>query len=173
MNCKEGNRNIIFQINTLLGQMDNETYARPLAIFKGSSLGQHFRHIMDFYHCLLKGASLGTVDYANRDRNLLAESDVEYAKNTFDEIVASIDQLAENLTIQVRGDFSSQISSDRPILLSSIGRELMFAYDHAVHHLAMIKIGIETTAPQIQMEENLGVAPSTVKYWATNAVVEG
>lgn len=173
MNCKEGNRNIIAQINTLLDQMDNETYAKPLELFKGSSIGQHFRHIMDFYRCLLKGVALGTVDYANRDRNLLAESDVEYAKNAFDEIAASIDQLAENLAIQVRGDFSSQMSTERPMLFSSVGRELMFAYDHAVHHLAMIKIGIEATAPQMQLEENLGVAPSTIKYWATNAVLEG
>lgn len=163
MNCKEGNQQIITQMITLLEKLDNPIYALPLDIFKGSSIGQHFRHILDFYICVINGAQCGTVDYADRKRNPLAESDVEFTKLAFSQIAETLQQFAEEEGIRVRGDFSTH-STERPELLSSIGRELMFAYDHAVHHLAMIKIGIEMAMPQFPLDNNLGVAPSTIKH---------
>lgn len=163
MNCKEGNQHILSQMVGLLETLDNQIYAQPLEIFKGSSIGQHFRHILDFYLCLIKGAQAGTVDYANRDRNPRAESDVQYTKQAFYQISEAIEPFLEEQHIKVRGDFSAQ-AIERPELLSSIGRELMFAYDHAVHHLAMIKIGMEIVMPQVNIDNNIGIAPSTIKH---------
>jgi hypothetical protein len=36
-------------------------------------------------------------------------------------------------------------------------------YDHAVHHLAIIKIGIRCSFPQWIIDRDLGVSPSTLK----------
>lgn len=163
MNCKEGNQQIITQMIALLEKLDNQIYTLPLDVFKGSSIGQHFRHILDFYNCLINGVQFGTVDYASRKRNPSAETDVEFTKMAFNQVSEMIHQFAEEEGIRVRGDFSTHIT-ERPELLSSIGRELMFAYDHAVHHLAMIKIGIEMAMPQFPLDNNLGVAPSTIKH---------
>lgn len=163
MSCKEGNQDILIRMISLLEALDNQTYAQPLEIFKGSSIGQHFRHILDFYLCLIKGINAGTVDYANRDRNPLAESDVQYTKQAFYEVSEAIEQFTEAQNIKVRGDFSAH-DIERPELLSSIGREMMFAYDHAIHHLAMIKIGIDIVMPQLNIDNNIGVAPSTIQY---------
>ena len=154
MTCREGNQQMIQQMTHLLNQLNNEMYAQPLDIFKGSSIGQHFRHILDFYLCLIKGIQEGMVDYARRDRNPLVESDVNFTKSVFEEV---------EQPLQVLGDFSDK-EVTRPYLLSSIGRELMYAYDHAVHHLAMIKIGIAVAAPDLVIDQNIGVAPSTIKH---------
>lgn len=163
MSCKEGNQAIIAKMISLLETIDNQLYAQPLDVFKGSSIGQHFRHILDFYICLIKGNQVGIIDYANRDRNPLAESDVLFTKQAFHQIAEKIMQFTDDEAIRVRGDFSMDVT-ERPELISSVGRELMFAYDHAVHHLAMIKIGIEIAMPQIKMDHNIGVAPSTIKH---------
>ncbi|MDX1943674.1 MAG: hypothetical protein SFU99_24115 [Saprospiraceae bacterium] len=164
MNCIEGNRQIIEQIIKLLEVIDNQIYAKPLDIFKGSTLGQHFRHILDFYLCLLKGTKSGVIDYANRDRDPAIESDAQYAKTIFQRVSDSIIQLLEADMMQVYGDFSNQSYEQRPLLQSSIGRELMFAHDHAVHHLAMIKVGIDVIGVPLNIDSNVGVAPSTIKH---------
>jgi len=40
---------------------------------------------------------------------------------------------------------------------------LLFFYDHAIHHLAIIKIGLLCHFPHVQAEKDLGVSPSTIK----------
>lgn len=164
MNCIEGNKKMIGQITDLLNSIDNQTYTKPLDIFNGSSIGQHFRHILDFYLCLIKGTESGIIDYAHRDRDPIMESDTAHAKAIFTRIANSIEKLTEERALHVWGDFSNHSYEERPLLGSSVGRELMFAHDHAVHHLAIIKIGIEAAAPELNIDKNLGVAPSTVKH---------
>ncbi len=164
MNCIEGNKKIIGQIINVLQLIDNQTYAQSLDIFKGASIGQHFRHIIDFYLCLLKGMESGVIDYASRDRNPNIEVDAHYAQAAFQQVFHAIEQISESQPLQIIGDFSDHSHAGRPLLHSSAGRELMFAHDHAVHHLAIIKIGMQTVAPYLELNSNLGVAPSTVKY---------
>lgn len=170
MNCREGNQLVIQQMTDLLNRLDNQIYTQPLDVFKGSSIGQHFRHILDFYLCLIKGVQEGKVDYASRDRNPQAESDVHFVKHAFFKVAQTLEQFLEETPVKVCGDFSAW-SEQRPELRSSIGRELMFAYDHTVHHLAMIKIGIAAVAPDLQLDSSLGVAPSTIKHWVQAKVV--
>ncbi len=163
MTCREGNQLMIRQITGLLDTLNNQLYAQPLDVFNGSSIGQHFRHILDFYLCLIQGVQEGRVDYARRDRNPLAETDVLFTKDVFFEVAKKMEAFSEEQAIQVLGDFSDK-ETVRPSLASSIGRELMYAYDHAVHHLAIIKIGIATAAPGLSVDHTIGVAPSTIKH---------
>ncbi len=166
MNCKEGNQAIIRQITNLLDAIAPAEYAQALDVFSGTSIGQHIRHILDFYLCLLRGIKEDLVDYADRERNLQGETDPAYARNAFQAIMAQIEDLSESKPVHVRGDFSPAQAALRPVLQSSVGRELMFAHDHAVHHLAIIKIGIEQAFPQIRLDSTFGIAPSTVKHHA-------
>ena len=160
MNSKDGTLQMTRQIIDLLDKIEESDYSRSVAIFSGSTLGNHFRHILDFYNCLLKGHSINLIDYSCRDRNAIVETQPLAAKKAFEEVNLSLEQLDENQSIQVRADFSGNI---RPIVTSSIGRELMFAFDHALHHLAIIKMGLMASFPHIKVDENLGVSPSTLK----------
>ncbi|HMN90337.1 MAG TPA: hypothetical protein PKD70_00270 [Saprospiraceae bacterium] len=164
MNSIEGNKKIIRYITQTLREIDAVLYAQPLDFFKGSSIGQHFRHILDFYRCLLRDFEQGIVDYAHRERDPLAETNSDYTCQAFETILSQIDSLAEYQPLAVQGDFSEEGEAQRPLLHSSVGRELMFAHDHAVHHLAMIQVGLRLAAPQMSINEQLGVAPSTIKH---------
>lgn len=164
MDCKFAIQAITDQIVGVLERMEAEEYAKPLDIYNGSSLGQHFRHIFDFYDCLLRGITTDSVDYANRKRNPIIENDPKAAKEMFTGILDQIKGLDETLSLSVRADFLAGEQSIRPKLDSSVGRELMFTYDHAIHHLAIIKIGLQTAFPHIELDEDFGVAPSTIKH---------
>lgn len=155
---------MIDQITAVLSNMRDEEYAAPLDIFNGSSIGQHFRHILNFYQCVLKGVEDHVVDYSKRVRDAQAECDTCYTQEAFAAISSAVGTLQEEAAIAVKADFSADQSLGRPMVQSSIGRELMFAYDHAVHHLAIIKIGLRVVCPHLELDERVGVAPATLKY---------
>lgn len=164
MDCKQGTTLISNQMIDLLRQLDNDIYSQPLDIFSQSSIGQHFRHIIDFYNCLLSGCNCHVVDYCNRERNPLIEQDSSTAITVIKDINNRVQHIDESRIISVKSDFSSNIKDERTEIPSSLGRELMYAFDHALHHLALIKIGLKVHFPEIKVDNNLGVAPSTIKY---------
>lgn len=149
----------------VLEKIETEAYAKPLGLFNGSTIGQHFRHIFDFYGCLIRGVQEQRIDYARRERDTLVESDPMYAASLSEELSGAIQHMDEQEGIEVVADFSSDLNEERPVVQSTVGRELMYAYDHAVHHLAMIKMGLKVTSPAIDVADSLGVAPSTLKHW--------
>lgn len=153
---------LLDQVDLVLAQLDPQDYRRPLPEYEGTSLGQHFRHILEFFHCLEKGAADGIIDYAARERNLLYEDNPRLAAEAFQRFAASLSRFDCAQTVQVRAEFGSD---KRPEYGSTIGRELLFVYDHAIHHLAIIKIGLRCSFPNIQTDRDLGVSPSTIKYW--------
>lgn len=164
MNGKEGIINIVNQINGILTSIEDQLYKAPLAIYNGSSIGQHFRHIYDFFHCLARGAAQQTVDYAQRERDVRIEQDPLFAMSAFGQELEYLLTLEEYTPVKVRGDFSIQNDVNRPEYPSSLGREITFLHDHAVHHLAIIKIGLQIEAPELIKDHTFGVAPSTVKF---------
>ncbi|MEO1261245.1 MAG: hypothetical protein AAFZ15_20750 [Bacteroidota bacterium] len=165
MNCKQGTKLIIEQMVELLEKLSIQQYGQPLQLFNGSSIGQHFRHIYDCYNCLYQGIEYGRVDYAKRERDALIETDPNHATGKFTELLTGVGALNEDQSVNIVADFSSELNASRPVVTSTIARELMYAYDHAVHHLAMIKMGLKEICPNVEVNKNLGVAPSTVKHW--------
>ena len=155
---------IIDQIHHVLVQLEPHEYRRQLPEFEGNTLGQHFRHILEFFQCLEKGIGSGVVDYASRRRDEQMETDPGYAGMAFRKLEQACGHLQEEKTLDIQADFSSLPEAGRPVVGSTVGRELMFAYDHAVHHLALIKIGLKEAQPEALVDEHLGVAPSTIKY---------
>lgn len=151
---------IVQQINAVLSQLTPNDYRRPLPEFEGSTLGQHFRHALEFFQCLQKGVSHGLVDYAARERNLLYEDNPELTSEAFQLFADSLSSLDLAQPIDVRAEFNSDF---RPAYQSTVGRELLFVYDHAIHHLAIIKIGLRCQFPHVEVDKDLGVSPSTVK----------
>ena len=47
---------------------------------------------------------------------------------------------------------------------SSLERELAYNIEHAIHHMAIIKIAVQTVFPKVKLADNFGVAFSTVRY---------
>ncbi len=154
-------RQVISQIQPLLHQIPAAEYRQPRLEFEGSSLGQHFRHILEFFQCLAESRDSGMVDYAARRRNLLYEDSPALASEAFDIFENQLEDFDCQQLVQVRAEFGSTF---RPAFQSTVGRELLFVYDHAIHHLALIKIGLICHLPELADDRNLGVSPSTLKH---------
>ena len=166
MNAKQGTILIAAQMAGLLECLDDAVFTRPLPLFHGSTIGQHFRHILEFYTCLFDGTLSARVDYSSRKRNPALSEKPRVALAVLDYIADTVKRQDEHQWLNVESEFSDEVVAhvQRPIYMSSMGRELQYAFDHAVHHLAMIRMGLEVYFPEIQVDEDLGVAPSTLKY---------
>ena len=165
MNSIQGTLLITHQTSDLLQLLDRDAFTKPLNLYHGSTVGQHVRHILEFYTCLLEGTKSGMVDYSSRQRNLTLSENPSAAIATLEYIERAVQSLDERQTLEVESEFSvHEADLDRVWFPSSVGRELQYAFDHAVHHLAIIRMGIETCFPHIPVDPELGVAPSTLKY---------
>ena len=163
MNCKQGAVQLIHQINSIIEVIPEVDYSKGMEIFNGSTLGKHFRHIYDFFNCLVHQCNCNEVDYAKRLRDQQIETDRQYAIHQFEELSKEISCLDETLSIEVYTDFELP-DGQRPKVRSTIGRELMYAYDHAVHHLAIVKIGVKSIHPDLPLNKDIGVAASTIRH---------
>ncbi|MFN0215238.1 MAG: DinB family protein [Saprospiraceae bacterium] len=166
MNAKQGTILLAAQMVGLLVNLNADVYTRPLPLFKGSTIGQHFRHILECYTCLLDGITSSRINYGSRKRNQALSENPKAALAVLDYIAHTVKPLEEHQELQVASEFSVEIlsNSSKPEYASSLGRELQFAFDHAVHHLAMIRMGLEVYFPEIPLDDDLGIAPSTLKY---------
>ncbi len=156
-------KNLLEELKYVVGQLDNASYSMPLQLLSGSTIGQHTRHILEFYQCFIEGNTAKEIDYDLRKRNTTIETDSEFACNLIDTINQSID-LSGTSTIILKfnnGDESQFISS-------SFERELVYNIEHAIHHMAIIKIALISNFSEIILPPNFGVAPSTVKYHSQN-----
>lgn len=165
MNAKQGTILLAAQMTGLLERLDKTVFTRPLPLFNGGTIGQHVRHILECYVCLLEGGRYAHVDYSSRQRNATLSECPGAALAVLDYIAGAVKRQDEHQWMQIDGEFpEAPVRDERPVYFSSMGRELQYAFEHAVHHLAMIRIGLEAYFPEIPVEADLGVAPSTLKY---------
>ncbi len=155
------NIDLLKDIKKLFGELPGMVYQKEQSILNGATPGQHFRHILEFYICLIKGVSKGEICYDERERNELIESRVNYAANIIDEIIHYLSTVEQDKNLVLRSNYSTS-SEDSEMIPTSLHRELAYALDHTVHHLALVKIAL--SAENITVHPNFGVAPSTIRH---------
>ena len=146
----------------VIARLDDVSYRQ---VVNGSSVGAQFRHNLDFVTNLLKGVSSGRIDHAARERDEFVEGDRLYAIGRFRKVIAKVADfdeavLVRSVLVRSEHDASAWMSS-------TIGREVEFTHSHTVHHHALIAEKLATLG--IGVPKNLGVAPSTLDYWAAEA----
>ncbi len=153
---------VLAQVDGILEQLDNEELMRGHAVLFGSSIGQHLRHILEFYQCLLAAVHTGTFSYDRRRRDLSIETEVAAAR-------ASVAWSTREL-VQLRLDQPLRMDADLPDIplgtgaATTLKRELLYLADHGVHHLAMVRIALEQALPHVSIPGQLGVAVSTQNH---------
>jgi hypothetical protein len=83
-------QNLLAQISALLESLANEQYTQPVRVLSDATIGQHTRHIMEFYLELFKGYDQGVIDYDNRKRSQAIESDRLVASQQLREIAEKL-----------------------------------------------------------------------------------
>ena len=157
-------QNLVEDVGQYLHNISVSDYTQPLDLLSSATIGQHTRHFIEFFTCLYQQYTHGgkCIDYGARERNLKIETDPVHAfsilSTTVGSIISQRSQWDELITTRHDSDFPSDL------MPSSYGRELLYAMEHCIHHLAIIKIGINALDTTIDLPPNFGVAPSTVKH---------
>jgi len=151
------------EIKKVLFQLTNEQYDHKAILLSQASIGQHVRHILEFYQSILNSLETKTVNYDNRKRNLLIETDCQYAIQIIDEINTSLalDILDENYVLQ--GIFCAEEGKQTQIQ-TSLFRELAYCLEHSIHHQALIKVGLLELDRLNFIDETFGLAPATIRH---------
>ena len=67
--------NVLDQLQEVLEKLMDDQFIAKCEALGGSSIGQHVRHLLEFFVCLESGLATGTVNYDKRKRDLMLEND--------------------------------------------------------------------------------------------------
>jgi len=133
-----------------------------------SAIGAHLRHSLDHYNQLLIGLDSGSINYDLRDRDQRVETDRDFALQEIRKIIEKLGTLAvhnfEDTVYVIQTADSSFRIAEVP---STLGRELMFASSHTIHHLALVRLLAERI--DVSLPDHIGVAYSTSAYQKSEA----
>jgi len=154
---------VLRQGEALLLVVSAEQYTRKLPSAFNSAIGGHYRHCLDHFQSLLKGLDRDEVNYDHRDRDPRIENDREFALSETKRIIAACQSIPTAFVacpINVRSQVNYE-ANESPLIASTVGRELMYAVAHTIHHYALIAMMSGTLG--IPLPAGFGIAPSTLK----------
>jgi hypothetical protein len=154
---------ILTQLSNLVGQLSDAHFTKPLSTLSGSSVGQHLRHTLEFFICLEKGYDSNVVNYDNRLHDKLIETDRFVALNTLERIQEFVASQKVNIPLMLQVGYNPH-NAETVAVPTNYFRELTYNIEHAVHHMAIIKIAVKEVAPDILLPKDFGVAVSTMRY---------
>jgi hypothetical protein len=141
----------------LLHQLSNAEYSNPCEHLSNATIGEHTRHIIELFQCLEKQYESGIVNYDKRERNVLIQTDTDFAINQIQIIQNNLSKKNKKIKLQ------QVIDGEKMDIESNYNRELLYNLEHCIHHQALIKVAI-LLSDTIKIDENFGVARSTIEY---------
>jgi len=156
----EVSKKILLQLEYVLKTLSNEEYTASLEIFSGASIAQHTRHILEFYVCLITNCECDIINYDLRKRDKGLEQDLSFCLTKITEINKELNNLNSDKNIVLEAVQGGKIVK----VNTTLNRELLYAVEHTVHHMAIIKMGILLNYPSVIIPDNFGVAESTIQY---------
>lgn len=162
---------VIHQALTLLNQklyvlntIKLEDYSRKVPEIYHSSVGSHLRHSLDHFNSLISAAKSQEhfANYDIRNRNTDVEYDPSVAKEAIEKLKTEIQSLDlyKSLEVSFIGD---EKTFQAYKIKSTVMRELSFVSHHAVHHMSMIKLILQSLSYDLPSDSPLGIALSTAK----------
>ena len=160
---------VLRQGEALLAAMSDDKYTRRLPAAFNSAVGGHYRHCLDHFQSLLHGLDSDEINYDHRARDKRIENDRAFAQAETKRLMAACQSIPAaflECSVMVR----SQVSYDPnegTVIRSTVGREIMYAVAHCIHHYALIAVMCRLL--EVSVPESFGIAPSTIKYQARHA----
>ncbi len=163
MQLSDACTNILDQLANIIGQLDERDFARPSVALSNSTIGQHSRHTLEFFLCLEQGFQKGVVNYDKRSHDKLIESDKFIALNAISQVREFIKGQKEDQSLKLEVGYERD-NEDCIIIETNYFRELTYNIEHAVHHMAIMKIGLREIAPYVTFPPDFGIAVSTMRH---------
>jgi uncharacterized damage-inducible protein DinB len=158
-------RHILEQLACLVLELQDAQYTTPAQQLSGATIGEHYRHTLEFFICLTDGISTGIINYDKRKRSKTLEQHRLASLSCIQELMHklsedALEKKALRLEVSYRDDECLS-------MLSTTDRELVYVIEHAIHHMALLKIGVREIAPWVTLPEDFGVAYSTLRFKKT------
>lgn len=161
--------NILSQLKDLVCQLQAQDFVKPTETLSNSTIGQHLRHTLEFFLCLEQGFERGIINYDMRAHDVSIERDRDLALSVIDRIRLFVETLTEK---PLRLEVGYNPAENHFITIDTTAiRELVYNIEHAVHHMAIIKIGVREMAGYVKLAPDFGVATSTVRYRQVSSVI--
>jgi len=160
----EAAQDVLLQGLGLLFELGDHTYSRAVRAPYNASIGQHYRHVLDHFQCLIRGLRSREINYDARERNARIESEVTYASILTCDVLRSLkgwDEKTLNSQCKVQTSVSYS-STPTGTVDSNVARELSYCVAHAIHHYAIMRL--ICTELGINVPAEFGYAPSTFKH---------
>jgi hypothetical protein len=151
---------LLAQLRWLTEELSDGQYTQTIPVLGGATLGQHVRHILEFFLELDTGYKLGTVNYDQRKRDYLIESDRFIARAQIERIMEGLCKPDRDLLLVNEMGIGDPVEIK---ISTNYCRELIHNFEHTVHHMALMRIGI-VLLTDILLPEEFGVAASTIKF---------
>lgn len=162
-------QNVLLQAQNLMEHSTESQYAQVARSPFSASVGAHYRHVLEHFHCLMAGLSSGEVNYDARRRDPRIENELAFAQNATRDVLQEFQKWTENTLHQKCRTVSSVAYhfDSESYLDSNIGRELAYCIGHAIHHYAIIRLICSEVGVVVPPE--FGYAPSTLKHQSSMA----
>lgn len=149
--------NSLNELIDLLNQLSEKEYSKSCFELSGATIGEHTRHIVEMFQCLNRNYDSGFVNYDNRERNALIQTNIDFAIEMILDIKNNMAKENKKLELQ------QVIDGDILKIQSNYNRELLYNLEHCIHHQALIKVAV-LKYENIAIDKNFGVARSTIEY---------
>jgi hypothetical protein len=163
MNLHKACGNILVQLTDLVNQISEQDFTKPVVALGNSTIGQHLRHTLEFFICLEQGFEKGLINYDKRAHDKLIESDKFIALSTLGRISEFVSTQYTDKALKLEAGYDLD-KEEFVTIETNFLRELVYNIEHAVHHMAIMKIGIREIAPAIKLPHDFGIAASTIRY---------
>lgn len=112
---------------------------------------------------LLTGYGNGVINYAGRKRDWQLETDLDFAISVLEGLAIQIPKPDKRLLLT---DEYAPVNDLVKTVETTYYRELIYNFDHTVHHMALMRIALEYHF-QKAVASSFGVAVSTLQYQQT------
>ncbi len=160
MLLKQPLQHVFVQISETLSQLSDAEYTRPSSILSAATIGQHVRHIIELFQCLEMGYEAGIINYEKRKRDHRIETDKVLATELLKNIFRQLDKPDKEIIMQAEDYCETAGVINIP---SNYYREIAYNLEHTIHHMALIRVGINEVS-QVELPAEFGVAYSTIKF---------
>ncbi len=156
---------LLDQLKKIIHNCKEEDFSRPLPVLSNSTFGQHVRHTLEFFLCLFDAKNEGVINYDNRKHDKFIETDSVLAISVIDSIQEFLSTQSEDFSVSFEANYTLN-DGQLTKMPSSFNRELAYNIEHAIHHMALLKVAVKQSLNYIELPDNFGVATSTIRYQA-------
>ena len=155
---------VLEQGEAFLTGLSDAQYCDAAHGVSSASIGAHYRHSLEHFKILFEAVNDAQIDYDRRGRDASLENERLFALQVtrdFRHAARFLSTLPTDRAIEARYKIS-YAGPGSCAATSTVGREIMYAVSHAIHHYALI--GLICGMRKIPVPDDFGVAPSTIEY---------